>query len=415
MSRTRLRDLSVIEAAIGINSGLSEQTLMNAAARNGDDITDVISDASSSRHSNASLGDWLAARVEVLDPTYRGPWTTPALLRENARIDAELGAEIGASAGMSTMTGVSGLLSNLANKHLEQGYANSGAASSLKKLAKRVLVKDFKKNTALRVGLGDLLGPLGPGGEVKSTTLNEDQTEFNIGIFARSLTVTEEALANDDLGAIEGAEVMGAAASRTEELEAASLFSEAASAAVSGQPSSGEFFFGTNAADGQRANYLTGSTSALSIDSLSAAYQKLKGQVDRSGDPVDLQPTHLITTGANEVLARQLCTATEIRPSGATDRDAPISNPFAGNLEPIASPWLQSARIVNPLPDGAWFLAAVSRTTAPVILAHRVGHERPTVRVGPAAPNQLAMNFMVRLDFGTALHDRRSIVCSAGA
>ncbi|KAA5545409.1 hypothetical protein FYK55_07090 [Roseiconus nitratireducens] len=414
MARSTLSDVARIEAALATEYGISDETQAEYYRRNDysdSEIEKLLNEASSREYvRRASLTDLAACIVETLEPSFREFKPVP-LFKKCQDIQAEFGDNrVHASTGVSTVS-LPGALGRLANKQLLQSYNEVPAV--LSSLAKKVKGRDYQTHTSYRVGLNDLLDEVSPGGEVRSTSMTESGYDWRPSIHARSLSLAEEMITNDDLSVfLEASRAMGAAGKRRIELELAGLIQD--SSRVDGAPTSGEFWFSSGTGPGNvQPNYMVGASSALSLDSLATADAMLRAQLDQAGDPCDLTGTHLLVLGENHVLAKTLYNSTEVRPAGASSTTMPISNGFHRAFEPLTSEWLRSKRLVSPAAGTEWWLVHVGRTH--LYQLGFVGSDVPVVETFEHVPNMLGITMRAKLSFGVSLMDPRAAVYSKGA
>jgi hypothetical protein len=103
-------------------------------------------------------------------------------------------------------------------------------------------------------------------------------------------------------------------------------------------------------------NYFTGTSTALGIDSLTAAELLFLNQVDADGTPLGLAPEILLTPNALSTKATSLSRDTEIRDTTASTKYT-TANPHAGKWRPVRSSYLSNATITG-YSTTAWYLLA---------------------------------------------------------
>ncbi|MDV6034092.1 MAG: hypothetical protein F9B45_29160 [Phycisphaera sp. RhM] len=394
-----LRDLQAVEASVCAAHGIPEDVQAEYYARIGlGEISDeILNDANSAKFSKRqSLCDLLATMVEAANPSYDGRWQISQLLQESQRLDREIKAS---GSGTSTMS-LSGIISNVANKSLLTGF--SDAPKVMRQLAKVDSQSNYHERKFYRAELsGDFFGAVGASGEIKHGTLVETGYSVRPIQHGKQLGFSEEDMLADDLSVLTGAGIMlGDEAARRVEFELSALLCEAMA-----DVGSGNFF-------DSAVNYINGSTTALSIDSISTADGLLAAMTNSQGDPISMNPTHLLVSGSNRATALQIRNSTEVRNASATGRE-PVGNPYQNEFDVMNSNWLLSGRHANPCAPESWFLASVSRMSAPLLLQF-VGSDVPTVRNFANDPQRLGVTMRATLPFGVALFEPKSIIASKG-
>jgi len=107
------------------------------------------------------------------------------------------------------------ILENLANKFLQEGYAE--VAATYTPFVRSRSVSDFKEVSESRISTGGVLNRVNEHGEYKRSSLASDGERYRVEKFGEIIGATEELLVNDDLGAFTGIpQELGAKVARTE-------------------------------------------------------------------------------------------------------------------------------------------------------------------------------------------------------
>lgn len=282
---------------------------------------------------------------------------------------------------------VSELLSDSANKTLLAAY--NAVPTAARVLAKALSANDFKVHKGVRL-TGDLTyKKVDAGGEITHGTLGESSYSYSVDTFGRMIGLTRQDLKNDDLGAF---------------LTLPQMFGRGAALAVEQAfwtlvlANTGSFFSGGNA------NYQSGASTALSIDSLSAAEVLLAEMEDDDGNPVLVQGRYLVVPPALNATARQIFVSTNLVGGTST---IPEANIHSGKYEPVMTPYLKSA-------PKAWYLFGDPADVAAFGIAWLDGVQVPTVEEVEVGPEYLGRAWRGYIDFGVCQIDKRGAVKSKG-
>ena len=280
-----------------------------------------------------------------------------------------------------------GILSNTANKLMEQSYR--AFPSVARQIARKLTANDFKQHTGYRLTGDTKMQEVGPAGEIKHGTLGESSYFYKVSTFARMFALTRQDIINDDLGAFDEVPSMigrGSAVALEE------LFWQLVLA------NTGNFFHANNK------NYISGTTTALSIEGLRQAVQAMRQQVDAQGTPIMVEPKFLVVPAALEATADTIYASTNI--VMAADTATPDGNPYKGKYQPLVVPHLSD--------DDVWYLLGSPADVAAFGIAFLSGQDSPTVETSDADFNVLGIQFRGYLDFGACQIDPKGGVMSAG-
>lgn len=303
---------------------------------------------------------------------------------------------IQASSGFSTIS-LSGILSNVANKSMLAAYTAVNAVAT--QICATTDANDFKQFTRYRMTATGMFQKVGPDGEIKHTTLDEESYSNQVETYGRMIALTRQMMINDDLGAfLQIPRAIG-------RMSALAL-EEAVFVLLLSNPNN---FF-----DAGNNNYFEGATSALDIDSLTTAEQMFLDRVDSNGKPILILPAMLLVPTSLKVTAEQLFNQTEINQQPANNKAKPAGNPHAKKFRPVVSPYLGLSSLTGNS-QTAWYLLAAPSDVAAMEIAYLRGRRTPTIESGETDFNTLGMQWRGYFDFGVAMQDHRAAVKSKGA
>lgn len=297
------------------------------------------------------------------------------------------------AAGYSTID-VSGLLSNVANKFLLEGFFS--VERTWRNLCAVRNVSDFKTVTSYRLIGTDQYEQVAPGGELKHGTLGNEQYTNKADTYGLVLAIDRRDMINDDLGAITTVprKLGRGSGLKINDVFWTTFLSNAA------------FFTVGNK------NFLTGATTALSIDGLTEGEVAFLDQVDGDGKPIGVMPAILLVPTALSAVGSQLFKSLELRDTTSSTK-YPVSNPHQGKFRVEVSRYLANAQYAGSS-SKAWYLLA-EPTDLPVIeVAFLNGQESPTIETADADFHQLGVQMRGYHDFGVALQDPRGGVKAKG-
>ncbi|NBW11140.1 MAG: hypothetical protein EBR82_24230 [Caulobacteraceae bacterium] len=299
--------------------------------------------------------------------------------------------------GFSTVP-LSGILSNVANKFLLQGFM--AVETAWREVCTIRSVSDFKTVTSYRLTGDFSYKKVGPTGELKFGTLGEESYTNRAETYGLMMGIPRTDIINDDLGALTSVPMrLGrGAATRLNTVFWTEFLADVTT------------FFTTG-----RGNYFEGSTTNLQSSSLKTAVEKFRKQTDADGLPLAIQPAILLVGPENEVAADELYTSTNLNTGGSSTTDKVMnSNVFARKYRPVVSSYLSNSSITN-YSTTHWFLLANPMDLSAIEVAFLNGKEAPTVETAEADFNTLGVQMRGYHDFGVSKQDYRAAVRSKGA
>lgn len=298
--------------------------------------------------------------------------------------------------GPSTSSGLSGVLSNVANKFLRSAF--DAVDQTWQQIAATRSVNDFKAITTYSLTGDFQYLELPPGGEIKHAELGAESYSNQVKTYARMIGIDRRDLINDDLGALTG---VGRRLGRGGALKINDVFWTV---------------FLNNSAffTSGRANVSTGGGSALSVAGLDAAYAKFLTQTDPNGKPAGITPAILLVPPALWGTAKALMQSTGLNQTPASNAAGPEANIWAGMFTVASSPYMQSSTYTGNS-SAAWYLLANPNDVPVIEVAFLNGQMTPVVESADADFNQLGIAFRAYHDMGASLQEYRGGVRSAGS
>lgn len=280
------------------------------------------------------------------------------------------------------------LFSNLAGKTLDAAYAEE--PHTWRPLARQRNLPDFKQANDLIVAGALTPEPLLEGGEYKSGTLSEAQHTWKLATYARKVTLTRQAIINDDLSAMERVpEMLGRGFRRLESNIIWGLITNNAVTSVD------------NVALFNAAHNNMGGSTGLSIDTagFNTARKAMRKQTDIAGNTINLQPSYMMVPTDLEATALQFLFPTGFAPTARTGENGPVVNAQVAGMQLIVEPRLDGAATV-------WYLAADPGAVEGIVYGYLAGEEGPTVTTTEKRDPD-GVELLARFDFGAAVKDFR--------
>jgi phage head maturation protease len=287
------------------------------------------------------------------------------------------------------------LLAAAANKMLEAGY--QAAAPAYRRIAARRNFNDFKPHRFITVGDFPAPQQMREGGSITMGTISEKQETVSAITYARGVTITRQALINDDLGAFnEWTPMIGR---RVADFENATAFSQVNLANGDGPTlvEGNAAVFGTAAGRANKA----GTGGAISEASLDAAYAAMMAQTSLDGIRLNIQPRILLTGAAQRGAALRFT-----RDSGRVIPEASANVPLYSDLEPVAD---------ANVPGNRWYTFADPEQAPVYIYGYVAGQDGPQIRVFNQVQGRDGIVLEVLHDWAFGAVDYRGGYFNAGA
>jgi len=296
-------------------------------------------------------------------------------------------------AGFSTVD-LGGILSNVTNKFLLEGFY--AVERTWRNICSVRNVPDFKTVMSYRLIGKDQYELVAPGGELKHGTLGNETYSNKADTHGLILTIDRRDIINDDLGAIT---LVPRKLGRGSGLKICDVFWTAF------MNNSAFFAAGNN-------NYLTGATTALSIDGLTAGEAQFMNLTDSDGKPTGIMPAIILVPVALSAMATQLQKSLEVRDT-STGVKYPVANPHVGKFRAEVSRYLSNT-VFPGNSSKAWYLLADPNDLPVIEVAFLDGREAPVIDIAVADFNVLGVQMRGYHDFGVALQDPRGGVKMKG-
>lgn len=289
-------------------------------------------------------------------------------------------------AAFSTLS-LPGILSNVANKEILQGYMEEDAV--WRQIAQTKSVSDFKTVTSYRMLDNMEYEKLGPGGAIKHGSVGEETFTRSVDTYAKMFSLTRHDIINDDMGAFDdlrdrvgrgGAVTLNDLFWTTFLGNLGTIFTTA------------------------RTNYISGATTNLGTDGvgLGLGQKAWRQRVSPSADGskrLSGQAKFLLVPPELETIADALYAARNVASVKVSD-----VNTFANKYQPIVANQLSDSSYTG-YSTTAWYLMGDKSQGTPVVVSFLNGQETPTVESADADFNTLGIQFRGYHDFGCDLGD----------
>jgi hypothetical protein len=289
---------------------------------------------------------------------------------------------------------IGGILSNVANKFLLEGFFS--VERTWRNICAVRNVSDFKTVNSYRLIGKDQYEQVSPGGELKHGTLGNEQYSNKADTYGLVLSIDRRDIINDDLGAIT---TVPRKLGRGSGLKINDIF-------WSTFMNNASFFTAGNK------NYISGATTALTIDGLTEGEVKFMDQTDGDGKPIGVMPAILLVPTALSAISSQLYKSMELRDTTSNTK-FPVANPHQGKFRVEVSRYLANGSYTG-YSAKAWYLLAEPNDLPVIEVAFLNGQEAPTIETADADFNVLGVQMRGYHDFGVALQDPRGGLKSKG-
>jgi len=294
-----------------------------------------------------------------------------------------------------------GILSNIANKMLLEGY--NYIEDAWRSIVKIASVNDFKEHTRYRMTGAFQFQQVGPDGELKHGQLGEQKFGQKADTHGIMFALTRQMIINDDMGAFTDIP-------RQIGMGAAEAIADAVWGLWLANPvqSDGKAFFHAD-----HKNYAEGADTALSVDGLTDAEVTFGKQVKPNGKPLGIRPSILLVPTALKVPAEMLMKSVQLNETTTANKAKPSANPHVGKFDVVSSVYLSNPTFTGAS-DKAWYLLADPNRLPAVEVAFLNGVDRPTVEKTDADFNTLGVMFRGYIDFGVREQDHRGALKMKG-
>ncbi len=302
------------------------------------------------------------------------------------------GMDFRQDAGPSTID-VSGILSNVANKVLEQSFLYTEQA--WRGFSKIKSANDYKTMSIYRMTGSATYEKVAPGGEIKHGTLGELSYTLKADLFAKLLGISEQDWRNEDLGAFSDASA-----------ELGRGGGEALNNAVYTEWLDDSSFFTTG-----NSNYDDGTDTVLGLAGLNHVETIFRTQTKPDGTLLGAMPKVLLVPAALYNTALQLMGSQGLV-VGTTPDSGPQQNVFFGRYATVSSAFLDQRATVGAT---SWYLLADPQNIAGMYVSFLDGIQQPMVEAGQFDFDRLGLALRGRFSFGVAKGEYRCGVRVKGA
>jgi hypothetical protein len=297
--------------------------------------------------------------------------------------------------GMHSTSDFAILFANVANKRMRGAYEeNKGTYTQWARQAPNA--PDFKNINIVQLSAAPNLLQTNEHGEFTYGTMKDGGTSYALVTYGRMVSLTRQAIVNDDLRAFERlVSAFGASSSR---LENRLVYSQLT---ANGPMADGVALFHAG-----HANLGTGAGSALQMSALKAGRTAMRLQKGLQNEELNLAPNFLIVPVALEQDAYQL-TSSNYVPAKQSD-----TNEFRTGGRTAVEP------IVEPVLDGVsatqWYLASNNSQVDTVEFCYLDGAEGPVIESQTGFETD-GITWKCRLDFAASRIDHRGLYRGDGA
>jgi hypothetical protein len=278
------------------------------------------------------------------------------------------------------------LLGTVTGRALQIGY-NTAQATHAVWTGERD-VQDFRQQTLIQLSEAPGLEKVNEGAEYTSSYFSEAAESFSIETFGRIVSLTRQALVNDDLNAFTRIPAAFGASARRKEADL--VYGK-----LLGNPtmSDGDALFHANHGN------LSTEDLTISVTGLGEARAAMRKQKGLQGmEYIDPMPRFLIVPVALETEAEELL-ASLVNPARSND----TANPeWIRSLTLVADPRLDADS------EATWYLAASPVQMDTIIRAYLAGEQRPYVEENAEFVRDVT-SFKTRLDVGVGVIDWRGL------
>jgi hypothetical protein len=284
-----------------------------------------------------------------------------------------------------------------------------------KEIAQVLPVKDFKPTKSINL-IGDFeLQDVGPSGELKNASLQDQAFSNQASTSGRVLTISRTHIINDDLGALT---TVPAQLGRGAGLKLNRAFWTKFLNPGNDDGGATAFWAATHTIANQQgnSNLSSGGGSALSSAGLTAAVLLFDNQVDPAGNPLGVDAEILLYPPDLQTAALELMNSEYLVYGGGAASKQPATNIWKGRFKPVKSRYLNKSAYTG-YSATAWYLLGNPNVIPTIQVVFLNGTEMPTVQMaGPDFQfNVLGVTTRAVFDMGVEKQNFRGGVKSAGA
>lgn len=296
--------------------------------------------------------------------------------------------------GANSTISVPGILSNIANKFLMEGW--EAGDMTWREVADIATVRDFKTVTNYKLTGNFKYEKVGSGGELKHGNVGEETYTNQAETYGKLFGVSRTDMINDDLGAF------------------TSILKEMSFGAID---SFNEVFWTEFLADqstffaGGNNNTSSGVWSSAALATLTAAELVFMNQTQPNGRPLGQMPDRiLVPPGAKRYALNALSSTQVVGSTGPT----PANNSFANEYKVLSTPYIANA-LYTGYSTIKWYMLCNPQRLAMIQACFLNGKQTPTVESAEASFNTLGVQMRGYHDFGCNKQEYRAAVQGSGA
>ena len=291
-----------------------------------------------------------------------------------------------------TTSDLANVLLNTANKTLARGYDEE--VQTWRPLAIQSDNTDFKPNYLVQLNASIVPEKVLEDGEYKFGTMSDGKTTYQLSTYGKGLTISRQALINDDLSALDRLPAkLGAGCALLESNLVWEQLTSGASGATVTLDNKALF----------HADHNNTGAGVIGITGIDAGVTKLRKQTDPAGNSLNIQAAYLIVPPELRTAALQF-----LYPTGYAPSTLAGVNPFAGGMELIVEARLSADS------TAMYYLAANPNRIDMLQFGYLAGEGGPTITTTEKR-NPDGVEMLVRHDFYVALADHRGFYRSTGA
>lgn len=299
--------------------------------------------------------------------------------------------------GMHGTSDFAAIFANVASKRLRDAYAeNVGTYTQWARRAPNA--PDFKNMNIVQMSGAPELLQTNEHGEFKYGTMTDAGTSYGLVTYGRMVSLTRQAIVNDDLRVFERmVSAFGASSSR---LENRLVYSQLTANPVMGD--------GKELFHADHKNLGTGAGSALQLSALKGGRTAMRLQKGLQGEELNLAPNFLIVPASLEQDAYQLTSSNYVPAKQGDVNEFRIGGRTA--VEPIIEPILDKTEASQK----EWYLASSNSQVDTVEYCYLDGAEGPVIDSQNGFETD-GVTWKCRLDFAAKAVDHRGLYKGAGA
>ncbi len=291
-----------------------------------------------------------------------------------------------------TTSDLANVLLNTANKTLARGYEEE--VQTWRPLAIQSDNTDFKPNYLVQLNASIVPEKVLEDGEYKFGTMSDGKSTYQLSTYGKGLTISRQALINDDLSALDRMPAkLGAGCALLESNLVWEQLTSGASGATVTLDNKALF----------HADHNNTGSGVIGITGIDAGVTKLRKQTDPAGNSLNIQAAYLIVPPELRTAALQF-----LYPTGYAPSTLAGVNPFAGGMELIVEARLSADS------TAMYYLAANPNRIDMLQFGYLAGEGGPTITTTEKR-NPDGVEMLVRHDFYVALTDHRGFYRSTGA